>query len=513
MVSADANVDGFVSLAEAFAYAKDKGLPGVSTSSQEPQSYNSNCVFDCFTSLNGGIFPVPVVRIRMGCCPPMPPYAWEPIDCAGLGIEIQATTTMPGPERALAEGGLQTTAKLENAGTASSPAGSLSYYYRAPTLGLGFYDTGWQAVGTQTIPPLGPGDSLTLPPVAFHVPDVNPFGEPFWTVAARIQEPSTPAGSGWLADDRQVKMVNAWTLTALPEEPREIHFQVVNPSSDTTMVVLGVDRSGYPPEWLYQLSPPANDTMRFLPHEVRVATLTLQAAGTGSLAGTLDVSESLLPSHGYGACADTACSDSTCGGFIRVTGGCAVTLVSQSPTATLVSLVSAQADPDRVRLAWFCSGAVGQGVTIYRRTVDSGWQALGSLTADGTGRISFEDPAVVAGGRYGYRLGVRVGSSESYQGETWIEVPRRFALALQGLRPNPTQRDIAVLFSLPDMAPATLELLDVSGRRVVRREVGSLGPGNHVLNLGRETAIPAGVYLVRLFHGSQLLLAKGTVLR
>jgi hypothetical protein len=434
-------------------------------------------------------------------------------DCYGHGLAVTPVAGAKGARQAATGTTFEATARLGNDGTAPSQTGSLTYYYRPPTLGLGFYDTGWQQVATQSIPPLQPGDSLTMSPVVFSVPDVNPFGEPFWTVAARVQTPLNPEGSGWLADDQQVKMVNDWTLAAAPGEPREIHFQVVNPSSDSAMVVLDVDRSGYPSEWLYQLSPPANDTLLFLPHEVRVATLTLQAASGGPLAGTLNVSESLLPTHGYGACPGTSCADSTCGGFIRVTGGCAVTLLSQGPTSTLVSLQSAEADPDRVRIAWICSGATGQGVTIYRRTAGSGWQALGSVSADGAGRISYEDREVVAGVRYGYRLGVRVGDGETYQGETWIVVPARFVLALQGLRPNPTQRDLAVLFSLPDMAPATLELLDVLGRRLVRREVGSLGPGNHVLNLGRESAIPAGVYLVRLLHGSQLLLAKGTVLR
>jgi hypothetical protein len=57
---------------------------------------------------------------------------------------------------------------------------------------------------------------------------------------------------------------------------------------------------------------------------------------------------------------------------------------------------------------------------------------------------------------------------------------------------------IAVEFRLPSAAPATLELLDVAGRRVVTREVGSRGAGQHrvVLDSGRDLA--AGVYVIRL---------------
>jgi hypothetical protein len=279
------------------------------------------------------------------------------------------------------------------------------------------------------------------------------------------------------------------------------------------MVVLGMDRSRYPTPWLCQLTPAPDDTMLFQPHEVRIATLTMQAVGVNPSTGTLEVSESLLPEQGYGGCSNGACGDSTCGGFIRVTGGCAVTLVVQAPTAALASVVSAQADPDRVRISWFCGSAVEPGARIERRIEDSEWQDLAPVSPDGSGMIVFEDRNVVAGARYGYRLGLRFGAVESDQGEIWIDVPLRFALALQGLRPNPSGRDVTVRFSLPDRTPATFELIDVAGRCVVRREVGSLGPGNHVLVLGQETAIRAGFYVLRLHHGAQTLRAKGTVLR
>ena len=56
----------------------------------------------------------------------------------------------------------------------------------------------------------------------------------------------------------------------------------------------------------------------------------------------------------------------------------------------------------------------------------------------------------------------------------------------------------------PDAAPAQLELLDISGRRVAVREVGSLGPGRHVVALAPEGSLPAGAYLLRLSqHGNQ----------
>ena len=58
-----------------------------------------------------------------------------------------------------------------------------------------------------------------------------------------------------------------------------------------------------------------------------------------------------------------------------------------------------------------------------------------------------------------------------------VEVPRTARLALAGMLPNPGGREAAVRFQLPRAAPARLELLDIAGRRLLRREVGSLGPG------------------------------------
>jgi hypothetical protein len=49
-----------------------------------------------------------------------------------------------------------------------------------------------------------------------------------------------------------------------------------------------------------------------------------------------------------------------------------------------------------------------------------------------------------------------------------------------------------------EAAGARLELVDVSGRLVVSREVGSLGAGRHVVNLAEGRKVPPGLYWVRL---------------
>ena len=46
-----------------------------------------------------------------------------------------------------------------------------------------------------------------------------------------------------------------------------------------------------------------------------------------------------------------------------------------------------------------------------------------------------------------------------------------------------------------------MQLFNLSGRRVLSREVGSLGAGDHVLRLGSALRLDAGMYWLRLAQG------------
>ena len=84
------------------------------------------------------------------------------------------------------------------------------------------------------------------------------------------------------------------------------------------------------------------------------------------------------------------------------------------------------------------------------------------------------------------------------------------AFALGGAWPNPARgAGFSISFSLPDGAPATLELLDLNGRRILSREVGGLGAGSHVWPLQRESAgLAAGIYVVRLSQSGRSATSK-----
>ena len=181
--------------------------------------------------------------------------------------------------------------------------------------------------------------------------------------------------------------------------------------------------------------------------------------------------------------------------------------------ATLISLGTVHAEPGRVRLTWYGSDATGQRATIYRRTDATEWMSLAIEFVDGTGRLEYEDVDVQPGVRYGYRLGIQEGGAEVFLGEVWVEVPTGFHLALHGPRPNPSERDLVIAFSLRDGRPAELGIFDVTGRRRWSQRVESFGPGNHILNLGRTPALPPGVYLLRIIQGDVSISSRAVILR
>jgi hypothetical protein len=79
------------------------------------------------------------------------------------------------------------------------------------------------------------------------------------------------------------------------------------------------------------------------------------------------------------------------------------------------------------------------------------------------------------------------------------------AFALASVGPNPA-RDGRVRLSvtLPSASPARLELLDVGGRRVASREVGSLGAGRHTVELNAGGRLASGLYVARLSQSAKV---------
>jgi len=181
--------------------------------------------------------------------------------------------------------------------------------------------------------------------------------------------------------------------------------------------------------------------------------------------------------------------------------------------ATNLSLVSSDARSDRVTLIWQGQHAGDLTATVNRHRENESWQPVGAAIRDADDRLRYEDRDVTPGERYAYRLGFTEGGSAQFTAETWVDVPSGAVFALEGLRPNPAVDAIRVSFSLPTASSATIELLDLAGRRLIDREVGQLGIGRHVLRLDSGERIAPGVYWLRLHQGVQQALARAVVMR
>jgi hypothetical protein len=182
-------------------------------------------------------------------------------------------------------------------------------------------------------------------------------------------------------------------------------------------------------------------------------------------------------------------------------------------TAVQLSQIRNEVEPGLVRLAWIVAEATSFSAALERRTADTEWEHVADIEPDGSGYLEYEDRAVTAGVRYGYRLAYRDGERLVHSAETWLDVPSNTRFALEALSPNPTRDELRVAFSLPSAEPARLELYDLIGRRVLARDVGFLGPGAHRFNFSEGRRLPAGVYHLRLSQGSRTATQRAVFVR
>jgi len=166
----------------------------------------------------------------------------------------------------------------------------------------------------------------------------------------------------------------------------------------------------------------------------------------------------------------------------------------------------ATATPSSVHLEWDVDAATGTLAAVYRRPSDGQWTAIAEAETNANGKIVFDDTSVQPGESYSYMTVVASQRGETFGGETLVQVPGTTAVdpglsvdfALRGIVPNPAVTQMSVSFVLASSEPASLELVDVTGRRWMDREVGSLGAGPHRIDIGTEGRFPPGLYFMRL---------------
>lgn len=150
---------------------------------------------------------------------------------------------------------------------------------------------------------------------------------------------------------------------------------------------------------------------------------------------------------------------------------------------------------------------------VQRSGREASWTTLASVSGDGTGRIEYEDRNVGAGAEYDYRL-VRPGPSPDVLADpVHVVVPPSPRFTLEAPSPNPlVETTFTAWVTLPGGSAATLELLDLAGRRVDSRDVGSLGPGRVPVTLGLGRARAPGIYLLRLRSAGESRVARVAIL-
>ena len=98
---------------------------------------------------------------------------------------------------------------------------------------------------------------------------------------------------------------------------------------------------------------------------------------------------------------------------------------------------------------------------------------------------------------------VRASSNHAFWQGTWVGVASGPGLSPLSLSRAPSSpAELIVEFTLPVSAPASLEVFDAAGRRLLSRSLAGLEPGPHRLSLASRGELPSGSYFVRLRQGA-----------
>lgn len=188
--------------------------------------------------------------------------------------------------------------------------------------------------------------------------------------------------------------------------------------------------------------------------------------------------------------------------------------------ATLLQSSSAGLDGSSVKLEWTLAEA-GSGMQFHiaRKTLPGGeFEALPPGVVSGNDlSFSYRDGTALPGETYIYRIDVsdEDGWRTLFESSP-ISVPPAVAMLFQN-HPNPFNPVTTIRYSIPERCFVTLEIFDVSGRRVARLIEEEQPRGDYTFEWngmeGSGGRAVSGVYLYRLKAGKQTLTRKMVLLR
>ena len=166
-------------------------------------------------------------------------------------------------------------------------------------------------------------------------------------------------------------------------------------------------------------------------------------------------------------------------------------------------VLEASADGLRVQVTWRVPASDGP-LVVERAEPGGAWAEWGEVTpVNGVAR--FEDPGVVPGRRYGYRLA-------GAEAVAWVQVPVGVPRLSLAIAPNPARGDLLLALGVDRTERLTLTLLDVQGRALRSQVLDGLAPGAHLVNLTPSEHLRPGLYFVRLERGADLITRRVTLL-
>jgi hypothetical protein len=184
-----------------------------------------------------------------------------------------------------------------------------------------------------------------------------------------------------------------------------------------------------------------------------------------------------------------------------------------------ITSFTAESVRDGVEVSWECADEVA-GFNLYR-SVKSGETDTKAITSrdrlnaeliTGASPYEYVDTAVENGITYSYWLeAIDVGGSSETLGP--VECTWRGALptayALYQSKPNPAPGSATIAFDLPETAPVTLTVYDLTGRKVATVVNETLTAGEHAAEV---SGLAPGVYVYRMNAGSFMAARKMVVL-
>jgi hypothetical protein len=192
-------------------------------------------------------------------------------------------------------------------------------------------------------------------------------------------------------------------------------------------------------------------------------------------------------------------------------------LLGDQPVAIQVSLVDASTgtlgNVNYASVMWYSSGGLPLATVERKGPSDGEWVGRSSVTPDGSGYLNYSDLGI-SPGRYGYRLTWTELDGVHHSDEAWVDVPgTRLAIVGFGAPFYYGPHRPTVVFELSGDEPATMDVLDVLGRRAGRARIDWHGPGRHEVLVDALRPLDPGVYVIRLTQGEKTVTRKALLLR